>query len=61
MDLKESRAAYFKERRKTRKHFGALLDRDLVESMEKKLEEDNVTKANWLRSKIYEYLSEKGK
>lgn len=61
MDLKESRAAYFKERRKTRKHFGALLERDLVESIEYKLLENNMSKADWLRSKILEYLSEKGK
>ena len=59
MKLEESRAEYFKERRKTRKHFGALLYRTLVENMEKKLEENNVSKANWLREKINEYLSEK--
>ena len=59
MKLEESRAEYFKERRITRKLFGALLDRTLVENMEKKLEENNVSKANWLREKINEYLSEK--
>ena len=51
-----SRADYFKERRKTRKDFGVLIDREKLERFEKKLKSQNVTKTAWLNEKIDEEL-----
>lgn len=51
-----SRADYFKERRKTRKDFGVLIDREKLERFEKKLKSQNVTKTAWLNEKINEEL-----
>ena len=56
-----SRAEYYKERRKERKHFSVLIDRRLADSLEKKLAEKGVTKATWLKEKIYEELNEQKK
>lgn len=47
-----SRADYFKERRKTRKDFGVLIDREKLERFEKKLKSQNITKTAWLNEKI---------
>lgn len=51
-----SRADYFKERRKSRKSFSVLLEKEKAEKFEKKLEEINKTKAVWLNEKIDEEL-----
>ena len=51
-----SRADYFKERRKSRKSFSVLLEKEIAEKFEKKLEEINKTKAVWLNEKIDEEL-----
>lgn len=55
----KSRAEYFRERRKDKKNFGALLDRSKVERMETKLKEIGSTKTEWLERKIDEELSKK--
>lgn len=52
-----SRAEYFKERRETRKTFSVVLDKDFLDLFEKKLSEQGITKTEWLKSKISEYLS----
>ncbi|NBH99128.1 hypothetical protein D7Y41_25955 [Anaerotruncus sp. 1XD22-93] len=52
----KSRADYFKERRKERKSFSVLLERKKAEKFEKKLEELQKTKAEWLNEKIDEEL-----
>lgn len=54
----ESRAEYFRERRKTMKHFSVLLNREKVEALEKRLEETGKSKAEWLSDKIDEELGE---
>ena len=41
---------------KTKTHFGGYLDRELIEQLEKKLKKDNLTKSEFLRKKIIEYL-----
>lgn len=38
------------------KKFGAYIDRDLMEKFEKKLRKDGITKSDFLRDKIIEYL-----
>ncbi len=52
----KSRADYFKERRKTRKDFGVLIDRNKLETLENKLKEQNKTKTTWLNEKIDEEI-----
>lgn len=52
----KSRADYFKERRKTRKDFGVLIDREKLEKLENKLKNQNTTKTTWLNEKIDEEL-----
>lgn len=53
---KNSRADYFKERRKEKKSFNVLLDKEKAERFEKKLQSENKTKAKWLNEKIDEEL-----
>ncbi len=55
----KSRAEYFKERRKTRKDFGVLIDREKLENFEEKLKNQNTTKTKWLNEKIDEELQKK--
>jgi hypothetical protein len=54
--LNKSRANYFKERRKSRKDFGVLIDREKLETLEAKLKNENKTKTAWLNEKIDEEL-----
>jgi hypothetical protein len=53
-----SRADYFKERRKSRKSFSVLLEREKAERFEKRLGEMGKTKSEWLNKKIDEELGE---
>ena len=52
----ESRAKYFKERREKYKSFTVEVERSKMERFEKKLNENNTTKAEWLNDKIDEEL-----
>ncbi|MCF0163293.1 MAG: hypothetical protein HUJ88_12050 [Fusobacterium necrophorum] len=52
----KSRAEYFRERRKKLKEFGVVVDREKLETLEKKLKEKNKTKTAWLNEKIDEEL-----
>ena len=54
----ESRADYFKERRKSKKHFNVLIDRKKAEAIEEKLRKDNKTKTAWVEEKIDEDLKQ---
>lgn len=54
--MNNSRADYFKERRKKLKDFGVLIDREKLETLEKKLKSQNITKTAWLNQKIDEEL-----
>jgi hypothetical protein len=52
----ESRADYFRERRKKTKNFAVEVDREKMERFEKKLSEQNKSKKSWLEEKIDEEL-----
>ena len=54
----ESRAEYFRERRKTRKQFNVLCDREIVEALEQRLQEQGKTKTTWFKEKVAEELSQ---
>lgn len=53
----ESRAEYFRERRKNKKQFSVLSNRELVESLEAKLKKQGKTKVQWFEEKANEELS----
>ncbi len=55
--LAKSRAEYFKERRKKLKDFGVLIDREKLETLERKLKSENTTKTKWLNDKIDDELN----
>lgn len=52
----ESRAEYFRERRKTKKQFSVLSDRKLVEALEEKLKQQGKTKTKWFEEMASEEL-----
>ena len=52
----ESRAEYFRERRKTMKQFSVLSKREKVEALETKLKEQGKTKVEWCEEKADEEL-----
>lgn len=52
----ESRAEYFRDRRKKFKSFSVEIEREKMERFEKKLSEEATTKAEWLNKKIDEEL-----
>lgn len=52
----ESRADYFKERRKDYKAFHVEVERNKMEKFERKLFQKNTTKKQWLDEKIDEEL-----
>ena len=54
----KSRAEYFRERRKIRKSFTVLANREKVEALENKLQEMGKTKVQWFEEKAEETLSE---
>jgi hypothetical protein len=53
----QSRAEYFRERRKSMKQFNVMLKREKVEALEQKLNEQGKTKVAWLEEKVDEELS----
>ena len=53
----ESRAEYFRERRKTKKQFSVLSDRERVEALEEKLKRQGKTKTKWFEEKADEELT----
>lgn len=52
----ESRAEYFRERRKLKKQFSVLSDRERVEALELKLKGQGKTKTKWFEEKADEEL-----
>ena len=52
----KSRADYFKKRRENLKQFNVSLPKEIIESLENKLEQQNKTKTSWLKEKIGEEL-----
>lgn len=52
----KSRAEYFRERRKNKKSFGALIDKDKAEKFEKILDIRKQSKKDWLEAKIDEEI-----
>lgn len=52
----ESRAEYFRERRKTKKQFSVLSNRERVEALEAKLKKQGKTKVQWFEEKADEEL-----
>ena len=55
----ESRADYFKKRRKEYKAFHVEVEREKMEAFENKLSKTKTTKKKWLDEKISEELNEK--
>lgn len=54
--MTNSRADYFKERRKDKKNFGVYIDKNKAKSFDSRLNELNITKTEWLENKIDEEL-----
>ena len=54
----KSRAEYFRERRKTRKQFIVMLEKDVLEEFDRKMKLHGTTRADWLREKIKDELTE---
>lgn len=54
----DSRAEYYKERRRKYKLFSVEIERETMSQFERELERKGETKANWLKKKIKEELSE---
>jgi len=52
----ESRADYFKERRKKYKSFTVEIEREKMERLEKSLRDNGLSKAEWLNGKIDEEI-----
>ena len=52
-----SRADYMKKRRENKKTFSVLIEKNLVENLEKKLKQQNKSKKTWLIEKISEELN----
>ena len=56
MVVENSRAEYFRERRKTVKHFTVNLPVPLIEALDNRLKEQNKTRTAWVLEKIDEEL-----
>lgn len=50
--MTDSRAEYFKNRRREKKNFSVYLDKDKIEKLEEKLESQSMSKTEWLEDKI---------
>lgn len=59
MLAQKSRAEYFRERRKQKGNFSVLAKRELVEALEKKLQEQGMSKVSWFEQKAEEELNKK--
>lgn len=57
----QSRAEYFRERRKTMKQFNVMLKREKVEALETKIKEQGKTKVEWFEEIVDKELSDKSK
>ena len=55
---RESRAQYFRDRRKKINAFAVEVDKEKMERFEEKLKEKNISKVKWLNEKIDEELGE---
>ncbi|MCJ0225577.1 hypothetical protein JY758_18625 [Clostridioides difficile] len=55
----KSRAEYMKNRRKDKRGFSVLLDKEKLDKFDEVLEEKNLTKKEWLEEKIDEELEQK--
>ncbi len=55
---RESRAQYFRDRRKNIKAFAVEVEKEKMERFEKKLSQENISKVKWLNDRIDEYLGE---
>lgn len=58
MAAKRERADYFKERRKTIGQFSVSVNREKLDSLDKRLKEKGQTKTAWLNEKIDEEIGE---
>lgn len=54
----ESRAQYFRDRRKKFKYFSVEVDMQKMERFEEHLKQKNISKTDWLNEKIDEELGE---
>lgn len=52
----ESRAEYFRERRKTLKQLVFMVDREKAEALDKKLTQQGIGRTEWFRQKLDEEL-----
>lgn len=52
----ESRAEYFRQRRKTMKQFVVMIEKEKFEKLDQKLKADGTTKSEWFRRKVDEEL-----
>lgn len=50
--ITKSRAEYMKQRRKDKKSFNVLIDKEKLDKLEHKLQKENKTKKQWLEEKI---------
>ena len=55
----ESRAEYFRKRRKTKKQFSVISSRERIEALEEKLKEQGKTKVQWFEEKADEEIGKK--
>lgn len=55
---RESRAQYFRDRRKKFKYFSVEVDMQKMERFEEHLKQKNISKTDWLNEKIDEVLDE---
>lgn len=53
----ESRAEYFRERRKTLKQLVFMVDREKAEALDKKLSAKGESRTEWFRRKLNEEIS----
>ena len=50
--ITKSRAEYLRKRREDKKTFSVLIDKERIDKLEHKLQEDKKTKKQWLEEKI---------
>lgn len=55
----ESRAEYFRERRKKLKQVAFMVDHDRIEKLDKILKKENLGRTEWFKRAIDEYVSRK--